>query len=163
MGFAFKFANKAMLDQSRSKALVRRRLNGRATDLYAPNFVLANFGRDVSRAPYRSHHEASTPQILASGRGHLSLRRHNAHLLREKQTIDLLKFDVVRYRKGAGSLRGVTMVTKPRPWTATEIHRLKGLAKKKYGVSKIARSLKRTTAATAVKARALGIPLDARA
>ena len=54
------------------------------------------------------------------------------------------------------------MVTKPRPWTATEIHRLKGLAKKKLGVSKIARSLKRTTAATLVKARAVGIPFDAR-
>ena len=47
------------------------------------------------------------------------------------------------------------MVTKLRPWTATEIHRLKGLAKKKLGVSKIARSLKRTTAATVVKAQAL--------
>jgi len=54
------------------------------------------------------------------------------------------------------------MVTKLRPWTATEIHRLKGFAKKKIDVAKIARSLKRTTAATAVKARALGIPVDAR-
>jgi hypothetical protein len=54
------------------------------------------------------------------------------------------------------------MVTKLRPWTATEIHRLRGLAKKTLEVTKIARSLKRTTAATAVKARALGIPLDAR-
>jgi hypothetical protein len=36
MGFASKFANKALLDQSRSKALVRRRLNGRATDLVWP-------------------------------------------------------------------------------------------------------------------------------
>jgi hypothetical protein len=54
------------------------------------------------------------------------------------------------------------MVTKLRPWTATEIHRLKGLAKKKLGVSKIERSLKRNTAATAVKAQALGIPVDAR-
>jgi hypothetical protein len=54
------------------------------------------------------------------------------------------------------------MVTKSRPWTATEIHRSRDLAKKKLEVTKIARSLKRTTAATAVKARALGIPLDAR-
>jgi hypothetical protein len=53
------------------------------------------------------------------------------------------------------------MATKPRPWTATEIYRLKGLAKKKLEVTKIARSLKRTTAATVVKARSLGIPLDA--
>ncbi len=58
--------------------------------------------------------------------------------------------------------KGSTMVTKLRPWTATEIHRLKGLAKKKLGVSKIARSLKRTTVATVVKAQALGIPVDAR-
>jgi hypothetical protein len=54
------------------------------------------------------------------------------------------------------------MVAKPRPWTATEIYRLKGLAMKKLGVSKIARSLKRATTATVVKARSLGIPLDAR-
>jgi hypothetical protein len=54
------------------------------------------------------------------------------------------------------------MATKLRPWTATEIHRLRGLAKRRLEVTKIARSLKRTTAATAVKARALGIPLDAR-
>jgi len=55
------------------------------------------------------------------------------------------------------------MTTKSRPWTATEIHRLKGLAKNKITVSKIARSLNRTVAATAVKARALRIPLDLRA
>ena len=55
------------------------------------------------------------------------------------------------------------MTTKSRAWTATEIHRLKGLAKSKVTVSKIARSLKRTVSATAVKARALGIPLDLRA
>jgi hypothetical protein len=57
--------------------------------------------------------------------------------------------------------KGSTMATKLRPWTATEIYRLKGLAKKKLELTKIARSLKRTTAATVVKARSLGIPLDA--
>lgn len=50
-----------------------------------------------------------------------------------------------------------------REWTATDIHKLKGLAKKKVGVDKIARALKRTVAATAVKASALGVSLDTRA
>jgi hypothetical protein len=50
-----------------------------------------------------------------------------------------------------------------RDWTATEIRKLRGLAKKKVGVDKIARTLKRTVAATAVKASALGVSLDTRA
>jgi hypothetical protein len=50
-----------------------------------------------------------------------------------------------------------------REWTATEIRKLKGLAKKKVGVDKIARALGRTVAATAVKASALGVSLDTRA
>jgi len=49
-----------------------------------------------------------------------------------------------------------------RSWTATEIYKLKGLAKKKAGVEKIARALKRTVGATAVKASALGVSLDTR-
>ena len=49
-----------------------------------------------------------------------------------------------------------------REWTATEIHKLKGLAKKKVGVDKIARSLKRTVGATAVKASSLGVSLNTR-
>jgi hypothetical protein len=49
-----------------------------------------------------------------------------------------------------------------REWTATDIHKLKGLAKKKAGVDKIARALKRTVAATAVKASNLGVSLDRR-
>lgn len=49
-----------------------------------------------------------------------------------------------------------------REWTATDIHKLKGLAKKKVGVDKIARALKRTVAATAVKASNLGVSLDTR-
>ena len=49
-----------------------------------------------------------------------------------------------------------------REWTATEIHKLKGLAKKKAGVDKIARVLKRSVAATAVKASNLGVSLDTR-
>jgi translation initiation factor 1 (eIF-1/SUI1) len=47
-----------------------------------------------------------------------------------------------------------------RDWTATEIHKLKGLAKKKVGVEKIARTLKRTVAATTVKASLVGVSLD---
>jgi hypothetical protein len=49
-----------------------------------------------------------------------------------------------------------------REWTATEIHKLKGLAKKKVGVDKIARTLKRTVGATAVKASMLGVSLNTR-
>jgi hypothetical protein len=49
-----------------------------------------------------------------------------------------------------------------RDWTATEIYKLKGLAKKKVGVDKIARTLKRTIAATNIKASLLGVSLDTR-
>jgi hypothetical protein len=49
-----------------------------------------------------------------------------------------------------------------REWTATEIHKLKGLAKKKIGVDKISRALKRTVAATAYKAHTLGVSLATR-
>lgn len=55
-----------------------------------------------------------------------------------------------------------TTKTVRREWTATEIHKLKGLAKKKVGVDKIARTLKRTVAATTVKASILGVSLDTR-
>ena len=61
---------------------------------------------------------------------------------------------------------GVTMAKKTkarRAWTATDVHMLKGLAKKKVGVNKIARTLKRTTGATAAKAHLLGVSLDSRA
>jgi hypothetical protein len=52
--------------------------------------------------------------------------------------------------------------TKLRPWTATEIYKLKGLAQKKVGIEKIARALNRTAAATTAKARMLGVSLDMR-
>jgi hypothetical protein len=64
-----------------------------------------------------------------------------------------------------GSHNGEPMVkkaTKLRPWTATDIYKLKGLAKKKVGVEKIARALNRPVAATAVKAGMLGVSLDTR-
>jgi hypothetical protein len=50
---------------------------------------------------------------------------------------------------------------KLRPWTATEIHKLKGLAKKKVGAAKIAKALRRTTRAVENKGYLLGISLDA--
>ena len=56
----------------------------------------------------------------------------------------------------------MTKTKNVRPWTATEIHRLKGLAKKKVGVKKIAKSLNRSAISTLVKARILGISLDVR-
>jgi hypothetical protein len=49
-----------------------------------------------------------------------------------------------------------------RAWTATDIHKLKGLAKKGLSVAKISKTLKRTVAATTVKASLLGISLDTR-
>ena len=49
-----------------------------------------------------------------------------------------------------------------REWTATDVLKLKGFAKKKVGVDKIARALKRTVAATTVKASVLGVSLDTR-
>jgi hypothetical protein len=60
---------------------------------------------------------------------------------------------------------GVKMANKKtvrRVWTATEVHKLKGLAKKRVGVDRIAKALKRTVAATAVKASSLGVSLDTR-
>lgn len=55
-----------------------------------------------------------------------------------------------------------TKKTVRREWTATDIHKLKGLAKKGLGVAKISKALKRTVAATTVKASLLGVSLDTR-
>lgn len=44
-----------------------------------------------------------------------------------------------------------------RPWAATNIHKLRGLAKQRVGLAKIAKALKQTPAATATKAHTLGI------
>ena len=49
-----------------------------------------------------------------------------------------------------------------RPWTATDIRMLKGLAKQKVGVAKISKSLKRTVGATTVMASKKGISLSTR-
>jgi ribosomal protein L13E len=61
-----------------------------------------------------------------------------------------------------GGQTDMPKTAKLRAWTATDVHKLKGLAKKKVSAAKIARALKRSLAATASKAHTLGIPLDAR-
>ena len=49
-----------------------------------------------------------------------------------------------------------------RAWTLSDVRKLKSLAKKRIGVAKIAKALKRTVGATAVKAHQLGVSLDTR-
>jgi hypothetical protein len=49
-----------------------------------------------------------------------------------------------------------------RAWTSTDVRELKSLAKKRTGVIKISKALKRTIGATAVKAHQLGVSLDTR-
>jgi hypothetical protein len=53
-------------------------------------------------------------------------------------------------------------IVKSRPWTATDVYKLKGLAKKKVDIERIARALKRTVAATTVMAAKRGVSLDTR-
>jgi hypothetical protein len=50
-----------------------------------------------------------------------------------------------------------------RAWTAMDVRELKSLAKKRTGVAKILKALKRTIGATAAKAHQLGVSLDTRA
>jgi hypothetical protein len=47
-----------------------------------------------------------------------------------------------------------------REWTLSDVRELKSLAKKKTGVRKIAKQLKRTSGATAAKASKLGVSLS---
>ena len=49
-----------------------------------------------------------------------------------------------------------------RAWTSTDVRELKSLAKKKTGVTKIAKALKRTVAATTVMAAKRGVSLSMR-
>jgi hypothetical protein len=49
-----------------------------------------------------------------------------------------------------------------RAWTPSDVREFKSLAKKKIGVAKISKALKRTIGATAVKAHQLGISLSMR-
>jgi hypothetical protein len=50
----------------------------------------------------------------------------------------------------------------PRAWTKEDVRTLKTMAKAKAEKTRIAKSLKRTTAATAVKAASLGVSLSMR-
>jgi hypothetical protein len=52
--------------------------------------------------------------------------------------------------------------TKRREWTKEDVRQLKTLAKQKAGVTKIAKTLKRTPGATTVKAHILGVSLSMR-
>ena len=54
----------------------------------------------------------------------------------------------------------MTSPNKCRPWTATDVYKLKGLAKKNVEISKIARMLKRSPDVTIEKARQLNIVLN---
>ncbi|ABE64572.1 conserved hypothetical protein [Nitrobacter hamburgensis X14] len=47
-----------------------------------------------------------------------------------------------------------------REWPLSDVRELKSLAKQKAGVTKIAKQLKRTPAATAAKAQTLGVSLS---
>ncbi|MGO8913797.1 MAG: hypothetical protein ACLQDM_31360 [Bradyrhizobium sp.] len=49
-----------------------------------------------------------------------------------------------------------------RAWTSSDVRELKSLAKKRIGVAKISKALKRTIGATAAKAHQLGVSLDTR-
>ena len=63
-------------------------------------------------------------------------------------------------------LKKVTAMAKKkiirRAWTSLDVRELKSLAKKKIGVAKISKALRRTIGATAVKAHMLGVSLDSR-
>jgi hypothetical protein len=49
-----------------------------------------------------------------------------------------------------------------RAWTSSDVRELMSLAKKKVGVTKISKALKRTIGATSVKAAQLGVSLSMR-
>jgi hypothetical protein len=65
-----------------------------------------------------------------------------------------------RLKKGSDMPKKKKVVR--RVWTSSDVRELKSLAKKKTGVTKISKALKRTVAATAVKAHQLGVSLDTR-
>jgi hypothetical protein len=75
----------------------------------------------------------------------------------------LILFGVIQARfqkKGAAMAKKKKAVR--RAWTPSDVRELKSLAKKKVGVAKISKALKRTVGATAVKAHQLGVSLDTR-
>jgi hypothetical protein len=80
----------------------------------------------------------------------------------------LILFGVIKARfvkRGAVMAKKKKSVKKKsvrRAWTPSDVRELKSLAKKKAGVAKISKALKRTVGATAVKAHQLGVSLDTR-
>jgi len=65
-------------------------------------------------------------------------------------------------KKKSAKKKTAKKTTVRRAWTSTDVRELKSLAKKKAGVARIAKALKRTAGAIAVKAHQLGVSLDTR-
>jgi hypothetical protein len=65
-------------------------------------------------------------------------------------------------KKTAAKKTSAKKTTVRRAWTSSDVRELKSLAKKKAGVARIAKALKRTAGAIAVKAHQLGVSLDTR-
>jgi hypothetical protein len=65
-----------------------------------------------------------------------------------------------RFMKNGAGMKKKKLVR--RAWSTGDVRELKSLAKKKVGVAKISKALKRTIGATAVKAHQLGVSLDTR-
>ena len=65
-------------------------------------------------------------------------------------------------RKKSAKKKTAKKTTVRRAWTSSDVRELKSLAKKKAGVARIAKALKRTAGAIAVKAHQLGVSLDTR-
>jgi aspartate oxidase len=65
-------------------------------------------------------------------------------------------------KKKAAKKKATKKTTVRRAWTSSDVRELRSLAKKKAGVARIAKTLKRTAGAIAVKAHQLGVSLDTR-
>ena len=65
-------------------------------------------------------------------------------------------------KKKSAKKKTANKTTVRRAWTSTDVRELKSLAKKKAGVARIAKALKRTAGAIAVKAHQLRVSLDTR-
>ena len=65
-------------------------------------------------------------------------------------------------KKKTSAKKTAKKTTARRAWTSSDVRELKSLAKKKTGVARIAKALKRTAGAIAVKAHQLRVSLDTR-
>jgi hypothetical protein len=72
------------------------------------------------------------------------------------------RYDKSALLKNEGAVMAKKKKSVRRAWTPSDVRELKSLAKKKVGVAKISKALKRTVGATAVKAHQLGVSLDTR-